>query len=212
MILARSIQVLWRFILLVKILWMELMATGGKSVPSGLLLPLPHNSACGFKQGSWPPWALISWCGKGAGVPGQPPCRVGMMVSWNGHGQASGALHRKMVPLGLVAGFVGLAGSLDFQPQGHWARQWCPEPVPTWRRHWADWWICMSMSNQAIWNYRISGSLWAQATWFFNISLLKESVIDHCFCALSLFCTAFLLSSFFEDFICLFLEKRGLEG
>lgn len=35
------------------------------------------------------------------------------------HGQASGALHRKVVPLRLAASFMRLAGSLDFQPQGH---------------------------------------------------------------------------------------------
>lgn len=33
-------QVHRRLILLLKILWMELMATGGRRIPSGLVLPL----------------------------------------------------------------------------------------------------------------------------------------------------------------------------
>lgn len=47
------------------------------------------------------------------------PCHsAGTMVSWDVHGQVSGALHRKMVPLQLAADFAGMESLLDFQQQG----------------------------------------------------------------------------------------------
>lgn len=42
----------------------------------------------------------------------------GMMVLWDAHGQVSGALHRRMVPLWLAAGFAGLVSPFNFLLQG----------------------------------------------------------------------------------------------
>lgn len=49
---------------------------------------------------------------------GWPHHSAGMMVSWDVHGQVSGALHRKMVPLQFAAGFARMESLLDFQQQG----------------------------------------------------------------------------------------------
>lgn len=49
---------------------------------------------------------------------GWPHHSAGMMVSWDVHGQVSGALRRKMVPLQFAAGFARMESLLDFSAAG----------------------------------------------------------------------------------------------
>lgn len=169
-----------------------LMATGGKVYTLGWF--------CLYQELSLQPWSG-SWLldlTEEVDVLGWPLCRVRVMVSWDVRWFVSGALYRKMVPPWLAAGVARLASPLEFQLQWHWARQRWSESVPTQERHWAEWWTCMSLSNQVTWNYRIPSCFLAQAMWFPNISLMKESVIYRCLCACSLFYLAFLSSSWLK--------------
>ena len=118
------------------------------------------------------------------------------MLAWDEQGQTSGALLGKMAPLASRRwGGHWISNSNETEP--------CNDGLSLSllkRSHRAKWWICVSVSNQVTWNYGIFSCFWAQAMWFFTISLMKESVICHSLCDFSLFCSASLLCSWLKLF------------